>query len=136
MNVVKAKELELLFNLEQKLKAKFTLKSKATGKDFTYSLFKSDWGQKTYLQVAVEIDYLNFMHVGYYSNGVIKKRRKEIKTLSAKAIAWALRNIERGNFALLEDSVEIYHLGNCLRCGRVLTDAKSIEIGLGPVCRS
>jgi hypothetical protein len=27
-------------------------------------------------------------------------------------------------------------MGSCAKCGRPLTDAKSIELGIGPKCRS
>ena len=47
-----------------------------------------------------------------------------------------LRKIEQGKFDLLNDNIEFFHLGKCLRCGKTLTDQESINIGLGPVCRS
>jgi hypothetical protein len=51
------------------------------------------------------------------------------------AIAYVLGKAETKNFGLLDSLVEVMHTGNCLVCGKTLTDAKSIEFGLGPICR-
>jgi len=40
------------------------------------------------------------------------------------------------NFDNLNQSVDIFHLGKCLKCGKTLTDSNSIEVGFGPVCRN
>jgi len=40
-----------------------------------------------------------------------------------------------GRMDVVENGVEIMHIGKCIKCGKPLTDATSIEIGLGPVCR-
>lgn len=42
----------------------------------------------------------------------------------------------RNNQAFLDKSpMKIYHQGVCARCGRQLTDEKSIKIGFGPKCK-
>lgn len=33
------------------------------------------------------------------------------------------------------DGIEVAHAGKCGRCGRLLTDPVSLELGLGPICR-
>lgn len=57
------------------------------------------------------------------------------------AVLWSV--LEEVTFAVwsgdwtgkaLED-VEVAHAGKCGRCGRLLTDPESIELGIGPVCR-
>jgi hypothetical protein len=52
----------------------------------------------------------------------------------ARVFRWAIRRI------WLQDSLpqgyKIEHAGKCGRCGRLLTTPESIEIGLGPKCRS
>lgn len=33
------------------------------------------------------------------------------------------------------DGVQVRHLGQCCECGRILTNATSIALGIGPICR-
>ena len=116
--------------------AAFTVRSKATGKDFTFKINRSEFNGKWYTHVKVEKEYLNFVYLGSYFNGGMFKKRQLIKTPAALAIAWVLKMIENQKFDILKDGVDLMHLGNCLRCGRPLTDADSIQRGLGPICQS
>jgi len=34
----------------------------------------------------------------------------------------------------LPSNMQVFHYGTCCRCGRTLTDPKSIELGIGPEC--
>ena len=116
--------------------SEFTIKSLRTGKDYTYkisrSLFKGNW----YTHVKVETEYQNYIRLGFFSHGKIINKGQIIDSASAKAIAWTLDNVKKKNFNLLDNSIEVFHTGSCLVCGKKLTDANSIEIGLGPICRS
>ena len=56
--------------------------------------------------------------------------------VTAKGIAWIISKIFKKELGAVAEQSEIMHLGKCLKCGRTLTDAKSIEMGLGSVCRS
>jgi hypothetical protein len=116
--------------------AEFTVVSNVTGKDFTFKISRSEWNGKFYTHVKVEMGYLNFNYLGSYFMGKIRRKRQVVSTPSAIAIAWVLDKVEKQNFDLLEKSVTLLHLGNCVRCGRALTDHNSIKAGLGPVCRS
>lgn len=51
-----------------------------------------------------------------------------------KIINWSLQMI-RGEKEL-PAGYSIRHEGKCCRCGRTLTDPVSIELGIGPTCRS
>ena len=115
--------------------AAFTVRSKVTGKDFTFKINRSEFNGKFYTHVKVEKEYLNFVYLGSYFNGGMFKKRQLVKTPAALAIAWVLKMIENQKFDILKEGVELMHLGNCLKCGRTLTDADSIQMGLGPVCR-
>lgn len=116
--------------------AEFTIVSKVTGKDYTYKISRSEWKGKFYTHIRVEQGYLNFNYLGSYFNGKMFKKRILVNTPSAIAISWVLDKVEKGMFDLLNKSVELKHLGCCVRCGRTLTDNNSIEAGLGPVCRN
>ena len=115
--------------------APFTVKSKSTGKDYTYRIGRKFGTKKQawYTNVYVEQGYLNFVYLGQYFNGNIWNRGI-ISTPSAKAIAHVLLNVETGHTDLLDQQMETMHSGQCMRCGRPLTDAISIERGLGPTC--
>ena len=114
--------------------AQFTIKSNKTGKDYTYmiarKLYKGIW----YTHVSVETSYQQFNYLGSYFKGRIYRKGGEITTPSAIGISFVLYKVERKAFAWLNAQIEVMHVGNCLCCGRILTDANSIKIGLGPVC--
>lgn len=114
--------------------ASFTVKSIATGKDYTYKIARSEYNGKWYTHVKVETEYLNFKRLGTYYKGRITNKRQLVDTPSAKAIAFVLDAVENGKTDWLDTKMETMHLGKCLCCGRTLTDAVSIETGLGPIC--
>ena len=78
---------------------------------------------------------MEFKHIGTYFNGAIFKKRQKVESTTAKGIAWILSKITSKQFEVVNGNVELLHLGKCLKCNRTLTDATSIELGLGPVCR-
>lgn len=116
--------------------ADFTIKSKDTGKDYTYKIERSMFNDRWYTHVKVEVGYLDFQRLGTYSNGSITNKKVPVETPAAKAIAWVLAGVEAGKFNVLDSKIEVMHLGSCLVCGRELTDSVSIEAGMGPTCRS
>lgn len=125
----------LLFGTTTVKGASFTVKSLETGKDFTFKIERNEFLKNMYTHVKVEKNYLDFYRLGTYSKGVLKHKQEEVHTPAADAAAWILRQIEKNNMETLREKVEVYHLGKCLRCGRSLTDAHSIETGFGPYCR-
>lgn len=114
--------------------APFTVRSRATGKDFTFKISRSEWNGAFYTHLKVEAGYLDFKYLGTYKNGIIQRKGQVVDSISTKSIAFILRKIEAEKFEELESLVEFFHLGSCVRCGRTLTDAHSIESGLGPIC--
>ena len=136
MNQVKPEVLQEILKSEKNNKGgRFTVKSKATSKDFTYQISRSQFKDKWYTQVYVETQYMAFKHLGVYKNEGVFKAGIPVTTPSALGIAWLLKNAEKGRSAAIAAQADIYHIGKCLKCGKELTDANSIEIGLGPVCR-
>lgn len=135
-NVIKAESLNFVINAEKNNKgADFTIKSLVTGKDYTYAISRSRFNGKWYTHVKVEQEYQRYVRLGSYFKGKIYNKGAVVETPSAVAIAWVLAKVEEAKFDLLNEKVEVMHTGCCLRCGKTLTDAKSIESGLGPICR-
>jgi hypothetical protein len=128
--------LEILKSTTEGKGGKFTLKSKKTLKEYTYKIDRSLFKQKWYSNIFVEINYLEFLHLGYYSNGYIIKKGLINDSPSATSIAFVLYHLENDKVDFINSKTEIYHLGKCLKCGKTLTDSYSIERGLGPYCRS
>ena len=115
---------------------KFTIRSKKTGKDFTYKLKKTEFGDYFYIHCYIETQYMKFKYLGYYKDGKLLKNRMVNSDVTAKGIAWIIQKIFNKDLGAVTEKSEIMHLGKCLKCGRTLTDAKSIEMGFGSVCRS
>lgn len=132
--VVSSASLMSLFVNKNIKGGRFTLKSKASGKEFTYSISRSEFKGNWYTHVKVENNYLEFKKLGSYRNGRITKKQIPVNTLSAKAIAFVLNAVENAEFDYLDKVMETYHLGACMRCGKTLTDSESINRGLGPIC--
>ena len=116
--------------------ADFTIRSKKTGKDYTYKIARSEYNGKFYTHVKVEVEYLRFVRLGTYFNGAIRHKGNLVDSPSAIAIAYVLAKVEAKQFDFLDSVTEVMHTGRCLVCSKTLTDAESIEFGLGPVCRA
>lgn len=116
--------------------AEFTIRSRESGKDYTYKIKRSAFKGVWYTHIFVEKTYLQFDYLGSYFIGKVWLKKQEVKTPAAIAIAWVLNKVQESKFTLLDSKIDLFHLGSCLRCGKTLTDAESIEHGLGPVCRS
>lgn len=59
-----------------------------------------------------------------------KKSPSVINMRNVKALQWVIKHAEK-----LPKEVGVYHHGKCSVCGRKLTDARSLECGIGPSCR-
>lgn len=116
--------------------AEFTIRSRESGKDYTYKIKRSAFKGVWYTHIFVEKTYLQFDYLGSYFIGKVWLKKQEVKTPAAIAIGWVLNKVQESKFTLLDSKIDLFHLGSCLRCGKTLTDAESIEHGLGPVCRS
>jgi hypothetical protein len=113
--------------------AEFTLGSKVTGKDYTYSISRSEFKGKWYTHIRVEKGYRKFVRLGTYFKGNLYHKGQKVTTPSALAIGYVLDKVEKG-LKGIDDVVELRHVGKCLRCNRELSDPASIDRGLGPVC--
>ena len=134
--IIQPINLQYLFREKNNNGAEFTVKSLKTGKDYTFKVNRSEYNGTWYTHVKVEKGYDSFVRLGTFSNGKITHKREEVKTPAADAISWLLRQIVNQDYARIKQNVKIMHTGACLVCGKKLTDATSIEAGIGPVCRS
>ncbi len=116
--------------------APFTIRSKKSGKDYTFKVSQVPFKDNNYIHIKVETEYLNFKYMGWYRDGKIINKKLEVNTPASQAVSWFLRQMFSNNFNNLNQSVDIFHLGKCLKCGKTLTDSNSIEVGFGPVCRN
>jgi len=134
--IIEAQNLQYLFREKKNNGAEFTVKSLKTGKDFTFKVGRSEFKDRWYTHVKVEKGYDNFVRLGTFQNGQIMHQREVVNTPAAEAIAWLLRQVHSRDYAKIRQNVKVMHTGACLVCGKKLTDAVSIETGIGPVCRS
>lgn len=132
--IISSSALATVLNRKKKTNGVFTLRSIATGKDFTYKVSRSEFKGNWYTHISVEKEYKNFVRLGSYFGGRITKKRQLVNTPSAQAIAFVLSKVEAGAIAWLDSKMELMHMGSCVACGRDLTDAVSIQSGLGPIC--
>lgn len=124
-----------IFLKDIKASGMFTLKSSKTGKEFTYNIqrFKSKKYENYLTKVSIETGYMNFRVIGYYYNGLITIGGNQNASIGAQAVQYVLRKVEQ-NLPITD--VTVFHTGNCLKCGKILTDSQSIERGLGQKCAS
>jgi lantibiotic modifying enzyme len=134
-NVISSKSLaDVIFREKKNNGAIFTVKSLKTKKDYTYKISRTKFNDKWYTHVRCENGYLNFKYLGSYFKGKLFKKGKVINTPTAIAISFILDYVEKGKFDWLDKNMNLMHEGHCLCCGKTLTDADSIQRGLGPVC--
>lgn len=133
MNEVKENIMEYLLGG----KAEFTLAQDESGLSkpiqVCYRVVANDTHSCYFIYVRNGKEY---KYQGYFcvKDKVVRKGKKlednEVDIAALKALAWVISHAER-----LPNLVHIYHNGRCSRCGRKLTDAESLRVGLGPSCR-
>jgi hypothetical protein len=115
--------------------AKVTIVSLKSGARFTYQIKRKDLEDERFLHFVsvlngpdntADFTFLGTIFGGdQYRHGT--RSRIDAGAPSAKAFAWVWNHLDSTNF-------EVWHSGECSRCGRELTDPESIARGLGPVC--
>lgn len=125
--------LQKLLSIDKASGGSLTIKSLRTGKDYTYRITRHVYNKKNYTTVYIEYGYMRWGRLGNYFKGSIWLQGKKDSTDSAKGIAFLLSKAEAGED--VSQYAILYHQGACFKCGRPLTDALSIETGLGPICR-
>lgn len=134
-----AQELVIPFMLAGE--AYMTFKSLKTDKQFTFKIVKQEKApNKFYCYVLTGPNNMNdYTYFGTIYAGMIPqfyfsdKSDLNKATLSVRSFEYVFENLKKG--VHIKD-LEIWHMGLCAKCGRPLTDAESIRIGLGPICRT
>lgn len=113
-------------------KATVTFRNPQTNNRYTYNINQSK--HSTHIMfVSVLVAPNEYMYIGYIKNHVFhysKKSKLPVDARSIKTFRYVYHKLQTNSLKL----VEIYHHGNCGRCGRILTVPKSIEIGFGSFC--
>lgn len=126
--------------------SRFTIRSKATGTRFSFRV-RAKLADDAEPGATPEIWFVNLLtgpdneadyrYLGFIkpTDNVFRMSAKSCATPdapSAKAFVFFWRHlIER---CQIHDGIEVWHEGQCGRCGRALTVPESIASGLGPEC--
>jgi hypothetical protein len=113
-----------------------TLTSVKTKNHFTYKIKKSKNQSNAYIvMVCTNYDEYQYLCMLYENRGTYTLNAKDkIKLQRPSAIAFKFVVDNYINQYKPHKDLIIQHHGVCGRCGRVLTDPTSIELGLGPEC--
>ena len=113
--------------------ALITIKSMRTSKHFTYKIKKHKTKDVWFISIAYNGGDRLYHYIGCilanHQFKHTKASRVKPNSDSFTAFSWSWNNLQ-------SNQIEIWHEGKCGRCGRLLTEPKSIEQGFGPHCYS
>lgn len=128
------KLIELIHNKNEDVSAIIVVKSRRTGDDHTYKITANNRLSNRKFTVYMESGYDNYDYVYSCYNQFFEP--KSITGKVARGGVWLLRYVVENKIDdILQDAI-LYHTGKCIKCNRTLTDATSIEYGMGPECRN
>lgn len=88
LHPVPSSSLEIVLKTEKNNDGgNFTLRSKKSNKDYTYKIKRSEFKGRWYTHVFIERQYLDFLRLGTYSNGLIKNGGQVVNSDTANGIA-------------------------------------------------
>jgi hypothetical protein len=118
-------------------RATVTFHNTITNNQFTFTIARQRLGDNVQVNGASFWVTVCDDLIGYIRGDVFIKYTKDPNVPFVRADATnAFANMwKRIMFQQVPDTVHILHDGNCSYCNRPLTDAISIEYGLGPICR-
>lgn len=115
--------------------AYFTLTSKKTNTHYTYNIYRKKNAPVWYVKIhdghshvySGYIKVINGMYRYFKGNsGVYDMNDNRILSLM-----WFIRHMKDSD---IDTKIVLQHVGKCCKCGRTLSDPKSIELGVGPEC--
>lgn len=125
-------------------KAIFTVQNNDTGEHRTYRI-KASKPNDRYPNPAYFVGLLSgpdntssYQYLGMVDpqNGNVRltaKSRMTEESAAVKGIRYVLGRVFSSG--QIHDQMEVRHAGHCGRCGKTLTEPKSLDCGLGPCCR-
>jgi hypothetical protein len=126
--------MNLIHSKDEDISAVIVVKSKKTGEDHTYKIIANNRLSNRRFSVYMEVTYNNFEYIHTCYN--IYAEPKFISGKVARGGLWLLKAFINKKINKVLEDASLYHTGRCIKCNRVLTDATSIEYGMGPECRS
>jgi hypothetical protein len=138
------KNLTLTRNFFLGGKATFTVQNNSTGEHRTYKIRKPEptpqWPNPAwFVKVMHGTDNENhYRYVGKLNptTGAVELTRASKfaeDSATVKSTRWVMGRVI--NQTQIPDCIDIRHSGRCGRCGKTLTEPKSLDCGLGPCCR-
>lgn len=125
-------------------KGQFTIINDDTKNQFSFKIIASDNVDNLfYVDIKNRKTIDPETGTSYVYGGFIVNKNNEIKYYkgakgkinekhqAVRALMYVLKHLQKGD---LPECITIYHFGKCGHCGKKLTDAHSIEIGLGKDC--
>lgn len=129
--------IDKLHTKGERVTAIIVVKSKESGKDFTYKIRARDKVARHFI-IYVETGYNEFTFV-YSIFGDYKPKVNKLEYYDKPAYGggvFILNKLVLKDIDLIMNKAEIYHTGRCIKCNRVLTDLESINFGMGKTCRN
>jgi Family of unknown function (DUF6011) len=114
-------------------KAIFTVLNTLSGNRFTFKVKKAKDKELYFISVLTGSNNdSDYQYIGFTQNNLFiygKKSKIGEESMSVKTFKWFFINITK-----LPTIVEVFHKGNCGKCGKTLTTPESVKIGIGPFC--
>jgi hypothetical protein len=125
---------------KETITCKLVVTSIKTNTDNTY-LIKGKFDERKqhyFLNIAYEDGYNKFTKVAFEMHDRVHYLGTfgSGSSTTIKGAYWLLDGLIRKRLDSILKSATIQHTGTCMKCGRELTDAESIEYGMGKTCRS
>jgi hypothetical protein len=115
----------------------FTVSSIKTGKFYTYKVIRYKKNSRVYF-VGVLTEGNKYRYVCSIIDGKLFKHKSTspsvpIDSMHVRIFAWVYGALNKTTIEMPKGLL-FYHHGHCCCCGRRITDPKSINSGVGPVC--
>ena len=130
-------------------RSQFVVQSKQTGKHHVYRVTKPrntvNGGSIRFVSVKdvtgdsrFSYKYLGFIVSENGKDKLVRAGKVKVATSDPRSegFRFVFENAINGMAATVLRSANLYHTGRCFCCGKKLTDPESINLGIGPICRS
>jgi len=114
-------------------KSGFVMTNTKTGASREYLVVQSRDKKRWYVCKQF-VGYIGTLFAGPGANVLMWSPNSKVSQLSEEftTFTWLMKQLWEK--AALPETLHVTHNGNCGRCGRKLTDDKSVELGYGPHC--